>query len=38
MLVSVVTIGNSKDIRLPKTILEQLNISNKLDLTNTKYF
>lgn len=32
MLVSVVAIGNSKGIRLPKTILEQLNISDKLDL------
>ena len=32
MLVSVVPIGNSKGIRLPKTILEQLNISDMLDL------
>jgi antitoxin MazE len=32
MLVSVVAIGNSKGIRLPKTILEQLNVSDKLDL------
>lgn len=32
MLISVVAIGNSKGIRLPKTILEQLNISDKLDL------
>jgi antitoxin MazE len=32
MLVSVIPIGNSKGIRLPKTILEQLNVSDKLDL------
>jgi antitoxin MazE len=32
MLVSVVPIGNSKGIRLPKTILEQLKVSDKLDL------
>ena len=32
MLVSVVPIGNSKGIRLPKTIIEQLNVSDKLDL------
>jgi antitoxin MazE len=32
MLVQVVPIGNSKGIRLPKAILDQLNISDKLDL------
>lgn len=32
MLVSVVPIGNSKGIRLPKAILEQLKISDKLEL------
>jgi len=32
MLVSVVQIGNSKGIRLPKTILEQCEISDKIDL------
>jgi len=32
MLVSVVAIGNSKGIRLPKTILDQLHVSDKLDL------
>ena len=32
MLVSVVPIGNSKGIRLPKVILEQLQINDKLDL------
>jgi antitoxin MazE len=32
MLVSVIQIGNSRGIRLPKAILEQLNVSEKLDL------
>ena len=32
MLVSVIAIGNSKGIRLPKTILEQLHVTDKLDL------
>ena len=32
MLVSVVSIGNSKGIRLPKALLNQLKISDKLDL------
>jgi antitoxin MazE len=32
MLVPIVPIGNSKGIRLPKAILEQLQISDKLDL------
>ena len=32
MIVSVVPIGNSKGIRLPKVILEQLNITDKLEL------
>jgi antitoxin MazE len=32
MLVSVIPIGNSKGIRLPKAILEQLGIQDKLDL------
>jgi len=32
MLVSVVQIGNSRGVRLPKAILDQLSISDKLDL------
>ncbi|MCA1754855.1 MAG: AbrB/MazE/SpoVT family DNA-binding domain-containing protein [Spirochaeta sp.] len=32
MKVSVVPIGNSKGIRLPKAILEQLNISDQVEL------
>ena len=32
MLISVVAIGNSRGIRLPKAILEQLNIRDQLDL------
>ncbi len=32
MVVPIVPIGNSKGIRLPKAILEQLQISDKLDL------
>ena len=32
MLISVIPIGNSKGIRLPKTILDQLQISDKLEL------
>ena len=32
MLVSIVPIGNSKGIRLPKAILEQLQIVDKMDL------
>jgi Growth regulator len=32
MEISVINIGNSKGIRLPKTILEQYNISEKLEL------
>ena len=32
MLVSVIPIGNSKGIRLPKAILDQLNIQDKLEL------
>lgn len=32
MLVSVIQIGNSRGIRLPKAILDQLNVSEKLDL------
>jgi antitoxin MazE len=32
MIVSVVSIGNSKGIRLPKALLNQLQISDKLDL------
>jgi len=32
MLISVIPIGNSKGIRLPKTILDQLNIVDTLDL------
>ena len=32
MVVSVIPIGNSKGIRIPKAILEQLNIKDKLDL------
>ncbi len=32
MLVSVVPIGNSKGIRIPKSILRQLNIEEKVEL------
>jgi len=32
MIISVVSIGNSKGIRLPKALLNQLKISDKLDL------
>ncbi|HAK44772.1 MAG TPA: AbrB/MazE/SpoVT family DNA-binding domain-containing protein [Spirochaeta sp.] len=32
MLVSIIPIGNSKGIRIPKTILQQLNIQEKVDL------
>ncbi len=32
MMVSVVAIGNSKGIRLPKKILEQLDITDTLEL------
>lgn len=32
MEVAVVQIGNSRGVRLPKAILEQLNISDKLDM------
>lgn len=32
MLVSIVPIGNSKGIRLPKTILEQLQIADTVEL------
>ncbi len=32
MIISVIPIGNSKGIRLPKAILDQLQISDKLEL------
>ena len=32
MLVSVISIGNSKGIRLPKTILEECHIEDQLEL------
>ncbi len=32
MLVSVISIGNSRGIRLPKAIIEQLKIQDQLDL------
>jgi antitoxin MazE len=32
MLISVVQIGNSKGIRLPKAIIDQCKISDKIDL------
>ncbi len=32
MLVSVIPIGNSKGIRIPKSILKQLNINEKVEL------
>jgi len=32
MHVSVVAIGNSKGIRIPKSVLDQLNISDKVDM------
>jgi len=35
MLVSIVPIGNSKGIRLPKSILDQLQISDQLELEVT---
>ena len=36
MEVNVINIGNSKGIRLPKTILEQYNINDTLELTLEK--
>ena len=33
MLVSVIPIGNSRGIRIPKNIITELNIEDKLDLT-----
>ena len=35
MLVSLVQVGNSKGIRLPKSILDQCHIEDKLDLEVT---
>lgn len=32
MLVSVISIGNSKGIRLPKAVLDQLNIQDSLEM------
>ena len=32
MVINIIKIGNSRGIRLPKTILEQCNINNKVDL------
>lgn len=32
MVVSVVAIGNSKGVRIPKSILDQLQISDKVDM------
>lgn len=32
MLVSLVAIGNSKGIRLPKTVIDQLNVEDTLEL------
>lgn len=32
MLVSVIPIGNSKGIRIPKNILQELNIENSVEL------
>jgi antitoxin MazE len=32
MLISVVQIGNSRGVRLPKAILEQLKISDRLEM------
>jgi len=32
MHVSIVAIGNSKGIRIPKSVLDQLNISDKVDM------
>lgn len=32
MITSVVAIGNSKGVRLPKTVLEQCNISKEVNL------
>jgi antitoxin MazE len=36
MLVSIVQIGNSKGIRLPKSILRELNITDKVEMTINK--
>ncbi len=36
MELSIVNIGNSKGIRLPKTILEKYNISDKIELVLEK--
>lgn len=36
MELSIINIGNSKGIRLPKTILEKYNISNKIELVLEK--
>jgi antitoxin MazE len=35
---SIINIGNSKGIRLPKTILEKYNIQNKIELILEKGF
>jgi len=32
MIISIIAIGNSKGIRLPKSVLEQLNISDKVEM------
>jgi antitoxin MazE len=32
MLINIIQIGNSQGIRLPKSILEQLHITNKVDM------
>jgi antitoxin MazE len=32
MLISIVPIGNSKGIRIPKNVLDQLNIEDKVEL------
>lgn len=32
MVVSVVAIGNSKGVRIPKSVLDQLQISDKVDM------
>ena len=32
MLVSIIAIGNSKGIRIPKSIIDQLNISDQIEM------
>ena len=36
MILQVVKVGNSKGLRIPKSILEQYQIEEKVDLSSTK--